>query len=288
MIDMDLKREKLKSVDDEKFLTLLGRATPKELQFKSIGLGNSRNWASGERILTEHVLWFFQRTGVEGTVEGEAARVHVPGGSFHWLCPGVRHHFRQSQAGSVLRNFSVRFEFRHPDGLVTPVWRRKLLREFPEGRVWMEEMYLAHGTRAPHLFEKLRALLVLLWIDLWEASAPHTPAPAAPASFTRFEKNRLLQHVDAHLDRRFLQAELAGLMRLSPDYFARKFHVTFGTSPREWLTHRRLQRAASLLLESLLGIGEIAVATGYDDPRFFARQFRKHYGMRPSDYRARR
>ncbi len=58
-----------------------------------------------------------------------------------------------------------------------------------------------------------------------------------------------------------------------------------GVTPSELLTATRLNHASELLTHSDLRVQDIALQSGYSDPRFFARQFKQHKGCTPSEYR---
>jgi len=276
------------SLDDDAFLRLLVEAGPRNLRFTSFGLGRSHRWESGDRCLNEQILWFFLASGVEGFVEGEPDPVIIPEGSFHWLSAGVRHQLQKLDDAVVLRNFLLRFELRHRGRAVRPQWTRAGLADFSAGRFWMEQIYETSQVPERDRFERLRAVLVALWIDLRLARTSAWEPEPDRRRFTPGEVRELHRYVEAHLHRGFLQVELARVLRLSPDYFARKFRATFSLSPREWLTRKRLERAANLLIETRLGVAEIAAETGFNDPRFFARQFRRLFGKSPIQYRNQR
>ncbi len=59
------------------------------------------------------------------------------------------------------------------------------------------------------------------------------------------------------------------------------------TTYREHLTGVRMERAAELLAHSGLTVREVARRVGYRQPAQFAKAFRRHHGVAPSDYRAR-
>ena len=61
-------------------------------------------------------------------------------------------------------------------------------------------------------------------------------------------------------------------------------HTTF----REHLTRVRMQRAAELLARRGLTVREVAHRVGYRQPAQFAKAFRRHQGLAPSDYRSSR
>ena len=59
-------------------------------------------------------------------------------------------------------------------------------------------------------------------------------------------------------------------------------HTTF----RDHLTAVRMERAAELLARRGVTVREVAHRVGYRQPAQFAKAFRRHHGVAPSDYRA--
>ena len=47
-----------------------------------------------------------------------------------------------------------------------------------------------------------------------------------------------------------------------------------------------MARARIMLRHTGRSVKEVAQATGYDDPLYFSKQFRRHAGMSPREYRA--
>ena len=60
------------------------------------------------------------------------------------------------------------------------------------------------------------------------------------------------------------------------------------TTFRDHLTGVRMERAAELLVTRGLTVREVAYRVGYRQPAQFAKAFRRHHGVSPSDYRATR
>jgi AraC family transcriptional regulator of adaptative response / methylphosphotriester-DNA alkyltransferase methyltransferase len=58
------------------------------------------------------------------------------------------------------------------------------------------------------------------------------------------------------------------------------------TTFREHLTAVRMERAAELLRIRGLTVRDVAHRVGYRQPAQFAKAFRRHHGIAPSDYRA--
>lgn len=78
---------------------------------------------------------------------------------------------------------------------------------------------------------------------------------------------------------------LAKQVFLSPSRFTHLFRQQLGTSVTRWREAQRIARAMTLLQSTLLPVAVIGEQTGYDDPIYFSRVFRKQTGMCPSDYR---
>ncbi|MEI6107094.1 MAG: helix-turn-helix domain-containing protein [Opitutae bacterium] len=80
---------------------------------------------------------------------------------------------------------------------------------------------------------------------------------------------------------------IAELLGCSPDYLSHLFHM----ETKERLTHyiQRIRIDGSILaLETAtLTISEIAYASGFADPAYFARVFKQHKGVTPQKYRSR-
>ena len=58
------------------------------------------------------------------------------------------------------------------------------------------------------------------------------------------------------------------------------------TTFRDYLTRVRMDRAAEMLAGQTLTVREVAHRVGYRQPAQFAKAFRRHRGVAPSDFRA--
>ncbi len=71
------------------------------------------------------------------------------------------------------------------------------------------------------------------------------------------------------------------------DYFRRCFKRETGYNPSSFLTNLRMNYAEKLLSQQDLNrmtISEIALMSGFYDPRYFSRVFKKHYKMSPNEF----
>jgi len=101
--------------------------------------------------------------------------------------------------------------------------------------------------------------------------------------FERMQRARLF--MEGNCDRIIRIAELAERTQFSMWYFSKVFHRLYGESPQVACANLRLRHAANLLASTPMTIGEIAIASGFDNNCSFARSFRAHFGMTASEYR---
>lgn len=79
--------------------------------------------------------------------------------------------------------------------------------------------------------------------------------------------------------------DYAFLCNMSLSSFKRKFKEIYEQSPRQYITHRRLQKAQELLITSELHISEVAYDSGYNDAAYFTKSFSQAFGLSPKEYR---
>jgi LacI family transcriptional regulator len=101
------------------------------------------------------------------------------------------------------------------------------------------------------------------------------PHVASAIHYINRFSNRLLQVTDV--------ANEVGLGRRTLE---RKFRLTLQKTVHEVITQSRINRLSKLLIDSDLSIQEIAYTMGFEHDNAVARQFKKHTGVTPSEYRA--
>ena len=90
-------------------------------------------------------------------------------------------------------------------------------------------------------------------------------------------ENRLAEALDV--------AALAAAVSLSVSRFTHLFTAGIGRPPLQHLRTRRMERARRLLDGTAIPIWTVRSSVGYTDPSRFARDFRKHFGVGPREYR---
>lgn len=127
--------------------------------------------------------------------------------------------------------------------------------------------------------------VLLLWIERWY-DGQHTERrdedDAALALFRRF--SRVLERdFAAHHD----AGHYAEALAMPPAALSHALGRVVGRSTKELVTDRVMLEAARLLRFTDRTIGEIAYATGFGDPLYFSRAFKRHHGEPPTVFRDR-
>ncbi|QHN03630.1 helix-turn-helix transcriptional regulator [Granulicella sp. WH15] len=99
------------------------------------------------------------------------------------------------------------------------------------------------------------------------------------------QRRRATELLDAHLDGNIALQQVAEACDLSLGHFARAFTKTFRKPPHRWLTERRVDRAKSLMSDSLLSLADIAARCGFTDQSALSRSFKRLYGISPGTWR---
>lgn len=80
---------------------------------------------------------------------------------------------------------------------------------------------------------------------------------------------------------------LATAAGISKYHFLRLFTATYGVTPREYLSRRRVERAQDLLRATNLTVTEVCHAVGFSSLGSFSSRFRALVGESPSAFQAR-
>lgn len=134
--------------------------------------------------------------------------------------------------------------------------------------------------------ESLRGELLVLLAELFRRSHQLATNDAPQQAGT--EKHRQLLNgvrtfIDNHLDDAMSLQYLAASAGLTPNYLNALFKRWTGEPIHLYITRRRMELAMELCRQGTLLIKQIALRTGYDDPLYFSRAFRKFHGMSPTE-----
>ena len=94
----------------------------------------------------------------------------------------------------------------------------------------------------------------------------------------------VISYMDSHLDQALSTEQLREVANMSTSTLNRCFKQSTGLSPIEFHIHKRIAYACSLIQKRGLSMAQVSEASGFNDPNYFSRQFRKVMGMSPKQY----
>jgi AraC family transcriptional regulator len=124
------------------------------------------------------------------------------------------------------------------------------------------------------------------WQDLWlllrleaEKFITKGKPPEDP------DMQEAVRYLQQHAYGPLLLKELGQQLGLSPVQFTRRFQAAYGSTPMEYVTMLRLQKAQALLVETDQTLDSIAEECGYENGFYLSRMFTKKMRLSPSSYR---
>ncbi|MEW6297167.1 MAG: AraC family transcriptional regulator [Thermodesulfobacteriota bacterium] len=111
----------------------------------------------------------------------------------------------------------------------------------------------------------------------WSGCCGHSAGLAAE------RLQRVRRFIEDHLDGDLSLARLAAVAYLSPYHFARRFKVSTGMTPHQYVVSRRVERAHALLLAGEDGIAHVATRVGFSSQSHLTFHMRRVLGVSPGE-----
>lgn len=125
------------------------------------------------------------------------------------------------------------------------------------------------------LRERFQTILKLEW---------QVDQPAASATAIDPYLELVLNHIRKQLDNsQFGIEQLAQTMKISRVQLFKKVKSLTGMPPADLLRTIRLEKAMRLLESGMGNVSEVAYQVGFDNPNYFSKAFKKHFGKTPSE-----
>lgn len=176
------------------------------------------------------------------------------------------------------------------DPLLSVLPRAIVIRAIAPGHEWLPlslQLLLAEITEprpgAAVMISRILDLLFIHALREWSGSADAAPGWLTAAMDPQLAPVLTAVHNDP--SHPWSVTELATLARHSRSTFAERFTRLFGQSPAAYVTERRLDRAADLLLSTTTSVSKIGQAVGYTSDSAFSRAFQRRYGAPPLRWR---
>lgn len=150
-------------------------------------------------------------------------------------------------------------------------------------------------TRVASLLRQRKALQELLYMNrLMEGKNTSSPDPLTPSQpqITPYDE-QFMKKVMAYMEEQMDNAELtidefAEQLMLSRTIFYRKLKSIVGLTPVDFIREIRIKRAVQLIDSDEYNFSQVAYMTGFNDPKYFSKCFKKVIGITPSEYKERK
>ena len=93
------------------------------------------------------------------------------------------------------------------------------------------------------------------------------------------------RYIDLHYREKITLEELIQISCINRTSLNDKFKQSYGSSPIDYVIHKRMEEAKLLLCETALEINELAERVGFSSSSYFSRIFRRYTGISPHEYR---
>lgn len=162
-------------------------------------------------------------------------------------------------------------------------------------RIGKEVYYRAADTEVAGLLHQVIERTVEVTYPREEAMphAPHLPPVDAhagehAAGLTPQQReiiHQVHQLLTENLDSRITIEQLSRRFLMNPSTMKELFKAEYGSSIAAHIRQHRMEKASALLLESGDSLAQVARAVGYESQSKFSAEFKKVFGMLPSEFR---
>lgn len=155
------------------------------------------------------------------------------------------------------------------------------------------DVYILEDDQAGRI-AKLLEVLNLTWLetksdpvcqDLMQAVVGLLQPGLSGTDENKYVQILRLRIITRYTDPALRLQELQEDIPINPDYLRRLFRQKHTMAPHEYLTKLRVEHAANLLRHEGASVSEAAFRSGFYDPLYFSRVFRRRMGVPPSEWR---
>jgi AraC-like DNA-binding protein len=241
-------------------------------------------WVGAEH---SHAFWelLYYRAGT-GTLDCRGSTFPIRAESLFLMPPNIPHRLA---TGDDERLLHLYVGFRLGGSLDTRLW------DWPSGHdpvvqthvcVLLDEVLTSvqeHGARALHLCQWKTLSAVAQFID---AVRPHVDLHIHNMSHhARVIGEKAVQYIVSHRCENISVQSVAESLYVSPSYLAEIVRRVTGKTIKQLHREERLRYACELLGTDTLSVTEVALQCGYSSVHYFSREFKRTYGLAPTETR---
>lgn len=114
--------------------------------------------------------------------------------------------------------------------------------------------------------------------------------PSPEKNLSESENGDITMEMKRFLERHYAEPvrlkDLADYVHLNASYCSVLFQKSFGISFSKYLINMRMEKAQKLLQSKSLSVSQAGSLVGYPDLSYFSKEFKKKYGITPTEYKA--
>lgn len=156
--------------------------------------------------------------------------------------------------------------------------------------------YITKPFSATYLKTRINTLLkqrkllqeryITMFIDKRQLTVDIHPSEPQITSFDKVFLEQAVRFVEDNIDNvEMTIEEFASALKMSRTVFYRKLKTIVGLTPVDFVREIRIKRAAQLIDSNEYTFSQIAYMSGFNDPKYFTKCFKKHFGVTPSEYK---
>ena len=149
-------------------------------------------------------------------------------------------------------------------------------------RVHLLERAAGNDWNEKHAHEVAHAIVTYLRES---TDIPAADKPLRAPGLSRESLRRAVRFIHDNIDAKLDWDQIADAVGLAPFSFGRKFKLTTGLTPHQYVIRCRMRKAMSLLVNTEQSICDIALDVGCSCQSHLTTLFRKHTGTTPGAFR---
>ncbi|MGC4233985.1 MAG: two-component regulator propeller domain-containing protein [Niabella sp.] len=132
---------------------------------------------------------------------------------------------------------------------------------------------------------KQKQLKELASLSVTREEKPSTEDDLSSNDLDKAFLEKVIHLIDQHIDNPAFGVDmLSRKVAMSAPVLYKKLRALTNMSVNEFIKLQRFKKAAELLAQKRLTVNEVSFAVGYDDRKYFSREFKKYFGVLPSEF----
>lgn len=131
----------------------------------------------------------------------------------------------------------------------------------------------------------IKSDLLIIWRLLYLHAEENTEKKQKIRDARMESAKEILKYIEKNYAEKISVSSMAGIFHMSESYLCHFFKSITNMTIIEYVNRVRINKSADLLRNSAMGIGEIAVAVGFNNISYFNKTFLSYMFVTPSEYR---